>query len=131
MVFYDGGCALCHLSVRFLISEDRSGEGFRFAPLGGAKFRKMVPENARAGLPDSLVLRTADGRLLTKGDAVLEAGQRLGGYWRTLASLASFIPKGWRDAAYDAVAVRRSQLVGPPPELCPVMSEELRKRVED
>lgn len=131
MVFYDGGCAICHLAVRFLISEDRTGNAFRFAALGGAKFRKLVPENARSGLPDSMVLRTPDGRLLTKGDAVLEAGPRLGGYWRVLAALAALVPKGWRDGAYDALARRRKQLLGPPPDACPVMSEELRRRVDD
>jgi predicted DCC family thiol-disulfide oxidoreductase YuxK len=131
MVFYGGGCAICHSSVRFLISEDRSGTAFRFAPLGGARFRKLVPENARAGLPDSMVLRTPDGRLLTKSEAAIEAGRRLGGYWRVLAVLAAMIPRAWRDAAYDAVASRRKRWFSPPPEVCPVMSEELRRRVDD
>ena len=42
IVFYDGGCALCHHSVRFLVARDRDGSRFRFAPIGGACFRSEL-----------------------------------------------------------------------------------------
>src|SRR5262249_20173935 len=32
-IFYDGGCGLCHRTVRFVLSEDASGCTFNFAPL--------------------------------------------------------------------------------------------------
>ena len=68
-VFYDGSCGLCHRAVRFVLAEDRE-DSFRFAPLGGETFEQAVPQSARSGLPDSLLIATADGRLLTRARGV-------------------------------------------------------------
>ncbi|HZH02738.1 MAG TPA: DCC1-like thiol-disulfide oxidoreductase family protein [Myxococcaceae bacterium] len=35
ILFYDGGCGLCHRAVRFVLARDPAGR-FRFAPLGGS-----------------------------------------------------------------------------------------------
>ena len=128
-LFYDGGCGLCHRSVRFVLRADRDGRAFRFAPLGGETFRAQV-RAAGGGLPDSLVVRTADGRLLTRFRGVLHVLERLGGFWRALGALASLPPPAWGDAAYDAVARVRHRLFEKPPETCPVSPPELRKRFD-
>src|ERR1041385_7423246 len=78
-LFYDGHCGLCHRSVRFLLRRDPGGRAFRFAPLQGRTFQDAVSPDRRAGLPDSMVLKTADGRLLLKSDAWLHILRRLGG----------------------------------------------------
>jgi predicted DCC family thiol-disulfide oxidoreductase YuxK len=119
VVYYDGACGFCHANVRLLLREDRDGTAFRFAPLQGARFAREVPAAARAGLPDSIVLRTDDGRLLTKSAALLEIGDALGGLWRLLAALGRWIPRPLRDAAYDAVARVRGRLFRKPDGLCP------------
>ncbi|MEN8160707.1 MAG: DUF393 domain-containing protein, partial [Myxococcota bacterium] len=77
-VFYDGECGFCHWSVRFLAARDGKGR-FRYAPLGGATFLELVPEEQRAALPDSLVVHTADGRVLVESPALLHCPRRLGG----------------------------------------------------
>lgn len=130
-LFYDGGCGLCHHFVRFLLAEDREGAAFRFAPLESAAFRAAVLEPERTGLPDSLVLRTADGALLTRSAAVRHVGQRLGGVWRLLAVLAGVVPAGIRDAGYDLVARVRKRLFAPPPAACPIVTPELRARFSE
>jgi predicted DCC family thiol-disulfide oxidoreductase YuxK len=130
IVFYDGHCGLCHRTVRFLLAEDRSGSAFRFAAIGGKTFRAMVPEGQRASLPDSVVLRTGEGALLARSEAILEAARRLGGYWRVLAAVTRFIPRALRDTIYDAIARRRKRLFGAPEEACPLLAPELRKRFD-
>ena len=60
LVFYDGGCGLCHRAVRFAIAHDPDGARFRFASLDSEAFRRRVPEAARTGLPDSIVALTPD-----------------------------------------------------------------------
>jgi predicted DCC family thiol-disulfide oxidoreductase YuxK len=127
LLFYDGGCGLCHRSVRFVVARDPRG-CFRFAPLGGETFRAAVPPALREGLPDSIVLRTAEGRLLVRSDAALHVLRRLGGGWRLLASLLGLLPRRLRDAGYDFVARRRVRWFASPTDACPLVPVHLRAR---
>lgn len=126
-LFYDGSCGLCHGAVRFALAEDAGG-ALRFAPLDSDAFRAAVPADVRAALPDSLVVATADGRVLTRSAAVLHVGARLGGFWRALAALAAVLPQGLRDRAYDGVARARHRLFARPQEACPMLPPHLRTR---
>lgn len=127
-LFYDGGCGLCHHAVRFLLWADREGTAFRFAPLGGETFLRAISTDARVGLPDSLLLRMEDGRLLARSDAVRESLRALGGFWRALGVLLGAVPRPVRDAAYDTVARVRHRLFAPPPAACPRLPTSLRAR---
>ncbi len=128
IIFYDGHCGLCHGFVRFVLAEDRDGESLRFAPLQGERFQSSVPGNQRAALPDSIVVRDCDGRLLTRSDAVLHVARRLGGVWRLLASAGRLLPRPLRNAAYDGVARVRHRLFGRPTQACPLLPKQLRSR---
>jgi predicted DCC family thiol-disulfide oxidoreductase YuxK len=127
-LFYDGNCGLCHGAVRFVLAEDPDGTAFRFAPLDSDAFRDAVPGDVRATLPDSLVVATADGRVLTRSAGVLHLGKRLGGFWRALATIAGVVPTGLLDAAYDAVARVRHRLFAKPKDACPLLPPHLRAR---
>ena len=127
-LFYDGTCGLCHRTVRFVLAEDPGGRAFRFAPLQGALFRSALDDGARAGLPDSLVVLTADGRVLTRSRAVRHLLSRLGGLWGVAARLAGVVPVPLGDAAYDLVARVRHRLFARPPEACPLLPARLRSR---
>lgn len=128
VLFYDGGCGLCHLSVRLLLKIDRDGV-LRFAPLGGETFRELVPEGVRAALPDSLVLRTAEGRLLLRSAALIESLRRVGHPWRALAAVAGVVPTGLADGLYDRVAGTRRRLFRAPDGACPRVAPGLRSRL--
>jgi predicted DCC family thiol-disulfide oxidoreductase YuxK len=135
MLFYDGHCALCHRSVKFVLKHDRSGKLFRFAPLQGPTFGARVPLDAgldakRAELPDSVVVLTSDGALLVRSNAVLHVLRRLGGGWRILAVVLGVIPRPLRDAAYDFVARMRYRVFGKREDWCPVISPDLRTRFD-
>lgn len=125
-VFYDGTCGLCHRAVRFLLAEDASGTAFRFAPLGGDAFREQIGE--RTDLPDSVVVKTAAGDVLTKSAAALHILRRLGGAWRAIAILFSVIPPRLRDVGYDFIAGIRYRLFARPKEACPILPPDLRAR---
>ena len=129
-MFYDGACALCHASVRFVLAEDRSARAFRFAPLESEAFRASVPESVRASLPDSIILRTADGRLLSRSTAVLHVLSRLGGLWRALAWPARLIPRRVRDALYDRIAAVRYRVFGTKADACPLLPPALSQRFD-
>jgi len=130
MVFYDGACGLCHRTVRFAIARDPDGSRFRFAPLGGEAFRRLVPEPARAGLPDSIVVLTPAGSLLVRSRAVAHILGRIGGAWAGVRALLGVLPRGVGDLGYDAVARVRHGLFSRPIDSCPVTPPELRARFE-
>jgi predicted DCC family thiol-disulfide oxidoreductase YuxK len=129
-IFYDGDCALCHGAVTFLVRRDRRGDLFRFAPLGGDAFHAELSPAEQASLPDSLVLRGADGRLLLRSDAVLHAFARLGQPWRAFAALSRIVPRPLRDAVYDLVARLRRRFLAPPAGTCPILPPDLRRRFD-
>jgi predicted DCC family thiol-disulfide oxidoreductase YuxK len=127
ILFYDGGCGLCHRFVKFTAQRDAQ-QRFRFAPIGGKLFAEQIPEAMRSVLPESLVLQTASGQLLTRSDAVLYVLAELGGVWRWLASFGRLIPHPLRDAVYDLVARVRYKLFPSPPDSCPTVPPPLRSR---
>lgn len=127
LIFYDGSCGLCHGFVRFVLSEDRRGV-FKFAPLGSDAFVARVPEAQRATLPDSIVVTTGDGAVLTKSAAVRYVLARLGGLWRLAAALANILPEAAQNVCYDGIARIRHRLFKKPTDACPVMPKELRAR---
>jgi predicted DCC family thiol-disulfide oxidoreductase YuxK len=130
LLFYDGECGLCHGAVRFVVDHDPAGTGFRFAPLGGPTFHSTFSPSARSQLPDSIVIRTADGRTLTRWPAVLHIGQKAGGWPARLANAGWLLPNWLGDLAYDAVAKVRKRLFAVPTDACPVAPVELRKRFD-
>ncbi len=127
-VFYDGGCGLCHRSVKWLLARDLDGTRFRYAPLGGATFLAQFDPASRAGLPDSIVVRTADGRTLVRSRAALHLAERVGGGWAVLARVLGILPTWLLDLGYDAIARVRSHLFARPEGACPLLPPELRGR---
>jgi predicted DCC family thiol-disulfide oxidoreductase YuxK len=115
LVFYDGYC------------EDRA-KLFVFSTLQGEKIRTVLDEATRARLPDSVVVRDAQGRMLVKSAAVVHVYDRLGGIWRVVALLLHLIPTALRDLGYDLVAKVRHQIFARPVESCPVVPPALKDR---
>ncbi len=128
LVLYDGGCGLCHRSVAFLARRDRDGSRFLFAPLGGETASARLAETAAAPFPATVVLLTADGRLLFRSDAALHALARLGGAWRGLARCLALVPRPLRDATYSLVARVRGRLLARPEGACPRLPADLAER---
>jgi predicted DCC family thiol-disulfide oxidoreductase YuxK len=129
-VFYDGACGLCHRAVRFILAEDRRGT-LRLAPLDGAAFARVLPADRRSGLPDSIVVCAADGRILVRAEGVNEVGAALGGLWRLVAEAGRLIPRAAGDRAYDWIASVRHRLFTPPERACPLVPEHLHARFAD
>ena len=102
-LFYDGGCGLCCGAVRFVAKHDRSGL-LRFAPLNGETFEHLVPVEARAGLPDSLVVTTPEGALLTQSEAVIHLLLRMGPACRWVGTGLGWIPQALRNPIYRLIA---------------------------
>ncbi len=127
-IYYDGDCGLCHRWVKFVLPRDPGGERFVFSPLGSDFFNEHVAEAEREKLPDSIVLQTADGRLLTRSAAVLAIFKRLGGRYRVFAAVMGIVPRFLRDFVYGRVAAVRKRLFAKPADACPMMPPDQRAR---
>lgn len=118
VVFYDGGCGLCRGLVRFAAARDARG-ALLFAPLGGETFRAALAPEARARLPDSLVVLRGDGRVLEKAAAVSHVLARLGGAWSLLGALLRHTPRRLANRGYDTVARARRRRTTTLENACP------------
>lgn len=109
LILYDGECALCNRSVRFLIEADKRGH-FLYAPLQGETASHL--EGAPFPL-DTLILiegfQTKSPRIWKYGRGVLRICWRLGGWYR-LIGLLSFLPGWLADPLYRLVARNRHTL---------------------
>jgi predicted DCC family thiol-disulfide oxidoreductase YuxK len=126
VVFFDGTCALCHGTVRFLIAEDKS-EALRFAPLDRVASAQALPE--RHHLPVSMIVRTKSGEVLLEAEAVLYLLGHLGGLWAAIATVGGWMPRSLCRLAYRLVGERRHVLFGFAATACPLLPSELRSRV--
>ena len=128
LLLFDGDCALCHGTVRFLLAEDVAGV-IEVAPLQGETAAARLSPEQRASLPDSLVLLTEDGRLRTRSDAVLAVLGACGGLWRVVAVLLALVPRPLRDAGYAFVAAVRLRVFGRAKNACPLLPADLAARL--
>ncbi|MDX2184736.1 MAG: DCC1-like thiol-disulfide oxidoreductase family protein [Gemmatimonadaceae bacterium] len=126
ILFFDGACGLCSRAVVFLMRRDARGV-IRYAPLGGATDATHGVSDGAITPQRSLVWREADGRVLRRSDGALAAAAALGGAWRWLAAALRLVPRGLRDAVYDAIAERRHRWFGS--EACEWPTDALRARV--
>jgi predicted DCC family thiol-disulfide oxidoreductase YuxK len=133
LVLYDGVCALCHGSVRFVLPRDRHHH-FDFAPLQSATGRAWLSRMGKS--PDDLdtfvvVLhyRGVAPTMLTKGRAALFVAGRLGFPWRLFTILRA-LPTAILNASYDLIARNRYRLFGRY-DVCPLPPPEQRSRFVD
>ena len=109
IVFFDGDCGLCSVSVRFLIKCD-SHQHLYFAPLQGVTAQAILPQQYCESLRTMVYQRVSvDGQptLLIRSEAVLQALIDTGSAWRHLAKIARLLPLSLRDWVYDRIADNR------------------------
>ncbi|HEX9953284.1 MAG TPA: thiol-disulfide oxidoreductase DCC family protein [Rubricoccaceae bacterium] len=110
VVLFDGECALCDASVRFILDHDSNGH-FHFASLQSDAGRRLAADHGvDASRLDTLVLVTASGARV-RSDAALAIARSLGWPW-SIAWGLRWIPRPVRDAAYRLVALNRIRLFG-------------------
>lgn len=119
VLLYDGLCALCNGTVKFVLRHDHAGV-FLFAPLESDAARDLLGPEATS-LSQGVALATdpfsTGQRVLRRSDAVIEALRILG--WRWSARLLALVPRWLRETGYAMVARVRYRLFGKY-DVCPV-----------
>jgi predicted DCC family thiol-disulfide oxidoreductase YuxK len=121
IILFDGTCAFCERSVRFIAARDDGH--FRFGasqnPEGRALLEKFGTNREAAR---SMIL-IEDDRVFLQSDAVLRVTRHLTAPWK-YASVFLYVPRPIRDVLYRGVAAVRHRIAGeskaceiPPPEI--------------
>jgi predicted DCC family thiol-disulfide oxidoreductase YuxK len=122
IILFDGTCAFCERSVRFIATRDPQAY-YRF---GASQTPQAAELLARFDVTrDSArsIILIEDEQIFMRSTATLRIASRLSFPWR-LAAILLWIPVPIRDAAYRVVAAVRYRIAGrsnaceiPPPEI--------------
>jgi predicted DCC family thiol-disulfide oxidoreductase YuxK len=126
VVLFDGTCAFCERSVRFIATRDPAGY-FRFgASQSAAGAALLAAHGTTRDATRSLVL-IEDGQVYLRSTAALRIARRLTFPWR-LAAAGLAVPRPLRDAVYRGIAAVRHRLAGPS-NACEIPPPEIRRRL--
>ena len=118
ILFFDGGCALCHGAVRRLMRWERSGHhSLQFAPLNGTTAGNLRSSGALHEDQEAVALWTPAEVLI--GEAATGRALELIGR-QGWAQAFHLLPAPMRRWAYRTTAQNRHQWFGRVPDGCPV-----------
>ena len=125
IILFDGTCAFCERSVRFIATRDNGY--FKFGasqnPEGQAILARFGTTREAA---KSLIL-IEDQQLYLRSDAVLRIAQRMNAPWK-IAGVFMAIPRPVRDVVYRGVAAVRHRIAGRS-NACEIPPAEIRERL--
>jgi predicted DCC family thiol-disulfide oxidoreductase YuxK len=126
VVLFDGTCAFCERSVRFIATRDPAGY-FRYGasqtPAAAALLARYGTSREAAR---SLIL-IEDDQVYLRSTAVLRIARRMTSPWRWAGALLA-VPRPVRDGVYRVVAAIRHRLAGSS-NACEVPPKEIRDRL--
>lgn len=128
IVLFDGTCAFCERSVRFIATRDPGGY-FRFGASQNPPAQALLARFGETRASTRSIVLVEDGQLYRKSTAVLRIARRLPWPW-SLAAVFLVVPPPIRDAAYAVVAAVRHRLAGRS-NACEIPPPELRARLID
>jgi predicted DCC family thiol-disulfide oxidoreductase YuxK len=130
VVLFDGVCALCDWSVRWLLGVD-TRQSLHYAPLQGQTAAAVLSRHPDADQDVTSVVYVRDlgeagETLYHRSDAALAILRDLGGGWR-IAAWLRFVPRPMRDGVYNLVAKYRYRWFGKY-DTCQLPSESVSSR---
>ena len=120
IVFFDGFCALCNGSVKWIVNRDKN-RVFKYAPLQGVTAEQKIKMTFDLHFPSSIVLLDGD-TVYTKSSAAIRVAKELPAPWNALTILW-IIPRPIRNWVYGVIAKYRYSVFGKY-ETCTIPSVE-------
>ena|SRR6476646_8921921 len=126
VILFDGTCAFCERSVRFIARRDPR-RYFRFGASQSAEGAALLAERGLTREMTRSMVLIEDGDVFLRSTATLRIARHLTWPW-SLASYLLAVPRPIRDAVYRTVAAIRHRIAGrsnaceiPPPEIRDLM----------
>ena len=126
IVFMDGECAICTRGARIISAMDKKGL-FKICPTQSALGQAVLTHYGLSVDDPDTWLYLEDGHAYSSLDAIIRAGNRLGGVGRLINVFAVF-PRSIQDWLYRRLARNRYWLFGRT-DMCAVPDEKLRARL--
>jgi len=121
IILFDGTCAFCERSVRFVASRDQGY--FKFGASQNAEGQALLAKFGTTREAARSLILIEGGQIYLRSDAVLRIARRMNAPWR-FASVFLAVPRPIRDLVYRFVAAIRHRIAGqsnaceiPPPEI--------------
>jgi predicted DCC family thiol-disulfide oxidoreductase YuxK len=125
VILFDGTCAFCERSVRFVANRD---DGFfRFGASQNPEGRALLERFGTSRESARSIILIEGGRVYLHSDATLRIAGHLSAPWKYFQVLL-WVPKPLRDAVYRAVAAIRTRLAGTS-NACEIPPPEIRERL--
>jgi len=122
IVLFDGTCAFCERSVKFIARRDPA-KYFRFGASQSPQAAELLATHGITRESARSIILIEDGQVFLRSTATLRIARRLPWPW-SMARAFLLVPVPVRDAAYRVIAAVRHRLAGvsnaceiPPPEI--------------
>jgi predicted DCC family thiol-disulfide oxidoreductase YuxK len=121
IILFDGTCAFCERSVRFIASRDQGY--FKFGASQNAEGQALLAKFGTTRQAARSLILIEGGQIYLRSDAVLRIARRMNAPWRFAGAFLA-VPRPIRDLVYRCVAAIRHRIAGesnaceiPPPEI--------------
>jgi predicted DCC family thiol-disulfide oxidoreductase YuxK len=125
IILFDGTCAFCERSVRFIATRDAGY--FTFGASQNPEGRALLAKHGTNRESARSIILIEDGIVSLRSTAVLKIARRLSAPWQWAAVFLA-VPVPIRDAVYRVVAAIRHRLAGPS-NACEIPPPEIRNRL--
>lgn len=125
VILFDGTCAFCERSVRFIATRD--GGYFKFGASQNDEGQALLAQHGTTREATKSLILIENGELFLRSTAVLRIAARMNAPWR-YARVFLLMPAPIRDAVYRVVAAIRHRIAGPS-NACEVPPPEIRARL--
>jgi predicted DCC family thiol-disulfide oxidoreductase YuxK len=124
-ILFDGTCAFCERSVRFIATRDHGY--FTFGASQNPEGRALLERFGTTREATKSIILIEGDRIYLRSDAVLRIAARMTAPWK-YARVLLWVPRPMRDAAYRVVAAIRMRIAGES-NACEIPPPEIRKRL--
>ena len=121
IILFDGTCAFCERSVRFIATRDNGY--FKFGASQNPEGKALLAKHGTSREANRSLILIEGDEISLRSTAVLKIARRMTAPWRW-ASVFLLVPAPIRDAVYRVVAAIRHRIAGqsnaceiPPPEI--------------
>lgn len=125
VILFDGTCAFCERSVRFIATRDNGY--FKFGASQNPEGQALLASYRTNREAARSIILIEDGEISLRSTAVLKIAQRMTAPWRW-AGVLLFVPRPVRDAVYRVIAAIRHRIAGEA-NACEVPPPEIRRRL--
>ena len=125
IILFDGTCAFCERSVRFIATRDHGY--FKFGASQNPEGQALLAKYGTSREATRSLILIEDDEISLRSTAVLRIARRMTAPWRW-ASVFLLVPRPIRDAVYRVLAAIRHRIAGPS-NACEIPPPEIRARL--